>query len=51
MDAAEAELQPLLDDLGATHGPGLCALVADAGEVAFTGTVGTADLQQLSVPV
>jgi D-alanyl-D-alanine carboxypeptidase len=39
-------LQAALEELAAGRGPGLFALVADAGEVVFTGSVGTADLDR-----
>lgn len=43
--AAMTELQELLDDAGATLGPGLFALVTDGGEVVFSGSTGVADRQ------
>ena len=39
-------LQAALDELAKGRGPGVFALVADAGEVVFTGSVGTADLDR-----
>lgn len=46
MGALAADLQPVLDRLGEARGPGLFTLVADAGKVTFTGSVGTADLDR-----
>ncbi|MFC5907915.1 serine hydrolase domain-containing protein [Streptacidiphilus monticola] len=39
-------LQTALDELAHDRGPGVFALVADAGDVVFTGSVGTADLER-----
>ncbi len=40
------QLQAALDELAQGRGPGVFALVADGGEVVFTGSAGTADLDR-----